>query len=157
MSYSDPTHRLLDQIVKQLCRIADCMEAEQKKPKRQQKQSQEECEDFEAFWSLYPRKAAKKAALKKWKALNLTDRQRAAAVLPRWLDAWGNSEMRFIPHASTWLNQARFEEEIEQALPTPQQDLSKLSDHDLYNLAQEKGVNSHGLNRNQLIDRLKTR
>jgi len=70
---------------------------------------------FEAFYAAYPRKAGKKAASKAWitlrpdAALQATILGALAAQKPH-LDTRENG--RFIPHASTWLNQGRWEDEI---------------------------------------------
>jgi hypothetical protein len=70
--------------------------------------------DFEAWWVLYPRKVAKTAAAKAWK----TARGRATFDqlhdgLRRSVATW-HTEGRApdkIPHASTWLNGCRWEDE----------------------------------------------
>lgn len=80
---------------------------------------------FEAFWTAYPRKTAKAAAQKVW--------ERQALDLPTVLAAlkWQckspdhlDREERFIPHATTWLNQKRWLDEPPHSLrsaakPTP--------------------------------------
>lgn len=71
---------------------------------------------FETFWAAYPRKTAKGEARKAWAKLDpvggLLDTIMAAVEAQKnsrqWLDKGG----RFIPHASTWLNQARWEDEV---------------------------------------------
>jgi hypothetical protein len=76
--------------------------------------------DFEAFWRLYPRRVARKAALRVW--LRLAEHERAAAVeaLPAHVAQWQRQARaaEFIPHAATWLNQARWEDELP-APPAP--------------------------------------
>ena len=70
-------------------------------------------EDFMTFWQAYPRKTGKGAA---WKAWKNADRPELAVILeairkarqsPDWLKERG----AFIPHPSTWLNQARWDDE----------------------------------------------
>ena len=68
---------------------------------------------FEAFWSVYPRKTDKKTALRSWEKLNEKDRLAACAGAsyhaennPQWRDK------ALIPHASTFLNGRRWEDEI---------------------------------------------
>lgn len=68
---------------------------------------------FEDFWSIYPRKTAKKEAYKSWlkveqwglKIIDSLKRQVAGGM-------W--KEQKFIPHASTYLNQHRWEDEVVQ-------------------------------------------
>jgi hypothetical protein len=67
------------------------------------------------FWSHYPRKTNKKAADKAFTKLKPDDRLMAAILSalawqskqPDWLKAGG----RFVPHAATWLNGRRWEDE----------------------------------------------
>jgi len=70
---------------------------------------------FEEFWSEYPRRQAKKDALKAW---NRIDPGRREAIL-RGVRAWKRSEQwlrdggQYIPMASTFLNGERWEDEVE--------------------------------------------
>ena len=70
---------------------------------------------WEDFWELYPRKVGKKVARTAW--LKLTDKQKVAAMtaLPNHLQYWKQkeTESEFIPFPATWLNQERFEDEID--------------------------------------------
>ena len=70
---------------------------------------------FDAFWTSYPRKVGKGAALKSWtrikpplelqqSILDAVDKQRAC---PDWTKESG----QFIPHPATWLNQQRWLDE----------------------------------------------
>jgi hypothetical protein len=68
--------------------------------------------DFDTFWSAYPRKENKAAARKAWLK---ADRPAVALLLAaidaqRQTDGW---QRGFVPHASTWLNNARWEDEVE--------------------------------------------
>lgn len=69
---------------------------------------------FDEFWTQYPRKQGKLAAEKSFAKLKpdreLTDR--IIANIGRRLGAGDWSEKQFIPHASTYLNGARWEDEI---------------------------------------------
>lgn len=70
-------------------------------------------EDFEQFWSLYPRKTGKGAARKAWEKVSQNG-------LPAWpiLEAslrahlestqWEKDDGQYIPHPDTWLNQERW-------------------------------------------------
>jgi len=76
---------------------------------------------FADFWKAYPRKVAKKAALKAW-----TRALREGATPEAILDAlarWRRSgqfptDMQYVPHPTTWLNQGRWEDEYDEALPS---------------------------------------
>jgi hypothetical protein len=72
---------------------------------------------FDTFWKIYPRKVAKVEAEKSWKKLRYEDKARAISSLPNHIAEWADrGDPRFVPHASTWLNQRRFEDELEIAL-----------------------------------------
>jgi hypothetical protein len=74
---------------------------------------------FPEFWTVYPRKTAKDHACKTWHKLKLDD-----ATVDRVLAAIAHQarpgqclagDPKFIPHPATWLNQRRWEDEIEPA------------------------------------------
>jgi hypothetical protein len=69
---------------------------------------------FETFWALYPRKVSKRVAQRKFEALRKDEQQQALEALPNHVAYWKskNTEMEFVPHASTWIGQFRFEDEI---------------------------------------------
>lgn len=71
---------------------------------------------FDAFWNLYPRKTGKLAARKSW------DKHRPPVekVLETlsWqivCDDWTKDAGQFIPHAATWLNSGRWDDEPPEA------------------------------------------
>ena len=70
---------------------------------------------FEQFWILYPRKVAKKAAEKSWQRMTKQEQQEALDALPNHIKYWKLKETNteFIPHASTWLNQGRWDDELD--------------------------------------------
>lgn len=68
---------------------------------------------FSAFWSAYPRREAKKEAEKAWKKLTDSDRKQALEKLPAHVRYWADREKRYMPLPATWLNGARWEDEIE--------------------------------------------
>ena len=70
-------------------------------------------EKFLKFWSLYPRKVAKVAAQRSWKRLKNKDIDEIFKVLHGHMMRWKGTELQFIPHASTWINQRRWEDELE--------------------------------------------
>lgn len=84
-------------------------------PKGGQKGSNE---GFDRFWSAYPRKTAKADALRAYnRALRRPGVSESLLVggLERAKAAWTDPE--FIPHAATWLNGARWEDEPVQPKP----------------------------------------
>ncbi|WP_430304110.1 hypothetical protein [Pseudomonas mosselii] len=74
--------------------------------------------DFERFWKLYPRKVSKADAKKAWAKLKVTADlfDLMAASLAAWTVStdWTKDGGQFIPHASTWLNGKRWEDELPQ-------------------------------------------
>lgn len=71
-------------------------------------------DDFEIFWTLYPKKASKQTAARAWEKLKPKDKQLAIAALPAHINSlqWKKDAGQFIPHASTWLNQSRWLDEV---------------------------------------------
>lgn len=70
---------------------------------------------FETFWQAYPRHTAKDKAQTSWKKVN-------PSLLPQILKAiaeqkqssqWQRDGGQYIPHAATWLNQKRWEDELQ--------------------------------------------
>lgn len=70
---------------------------------------------FDVFWQDYPKKIGKAVAEKSWRLLKPDEQTRAliaagldkAKASPQWTKDGG----QFIPHAATWLNQRRWEDE----------------------------------------------
>ena len=70
---------------------------------------------FETFWSMYPRKIAKGAALKAWLKLTPLDQQLAIDALPNHVKHWElkQTEKDYICYPATWLNGWRWLDEID--------------------------------------------
>lgn len=67
--------------------------------------------EFDSFWKAYPRKASKGAARKAWiKAVVKVDPQVIINAAHR-LASDPNREPQFTPHAATWLNDERWDDE----------------------------------------------
>lgn len=71
---------------------------------------------FETFWTAYPNKKGKQAALKKW----TTGKYNPADILPslekqKKLRDWVKADGKFVPHARTYLNQKRYEDCLPQS------------------------------------------
>jgi hypothetical protein len=69
---------------------------------------------FDEFWSLYPRKIAKATARKAWAKLSPEQQLMAAKAIDTHCQYWSakETELEFIPHPATWLNQERWEDEL---------------------------------------------
>ena len=69
---------------------------------------------FETFWDMYPRKVSKRVAQKSFERLTQAEQALAIATMPNHIAYWKSkdTEMEYIPHASTWIGQFRFEDEI---------------------------------------------
>lgn len=72
---------------------------------------------FESFWSLYPRKIAKVVARKYATKINPEKWPEIISGLQKQLPKLNQmileGRREFIPHPSTWLNQERWEDEVE--------------------------------------------
>jgi hypothetical protein len=76
---------------------------------------------FIVFWNLYPKKTGKGDAWKSWLKLKMT-----ASLSEQILESvrqhiqcrqWKSDDGRYIPNPSTFLNQRRFDDEVEQGAP----------------------------------------
>jgi hypothetical protein len=67
---------------------------------------------FETFWSLWPRKVAKLAAWTSWRAWDCDNVPELLPALRLQLPAFCKRDIEHVPHATTWLNQRRWEDEI---------------------------------------------
>lgn len=95
--------------------------------KQVNKQTNNYSVQFEEFWKLYPRKLARKKAEESFKkAVKVVDSKDIIAGLKKYLTVWAGKEHDFIPHASTWLNQHRWEDEINPIAKPNGLDLTKL-------------------------------
>jgi len=78
---------------------------------------------FLDFWAVYPKKIGKKAAFAAWKRLKpdaaLYARILAAVEAAKKSKAWQRDHGQYIPHPTTWLNQGRWDDEIQ----SPEDDL----------------------------------
>lgn len=74
---------------------------------------------FGEFWSAYPRKVAKPEALKAWIRIKPDDETfdaiMAGLAAAKTSRDWAKDDGQFIPHPSTWLNQRRWEDQLETA------------------------------------------
>ncbi len=68
---------------------------------------------FDLCWKAYPRKEGKNIARKHWQKLSAEDILLIQKHLPLYKKENSAKEKRYIPHFSTYLNQRRFEDEVE--------------------------------------------
>jgi hypothetical protein len=73
--------------------------------------------NFDCFWSAYPKKIGKQQALKSWNKLKPDNDLLKTILLAiesnEKSEQWKNENGKFIPHAATWLNGMRWEDEAE--------------------------------------------
>jgi hypothetical protein len=73
---------------------------------------------FDLFWTEYPRKVKKQTARVAWIKINpdetLTAKIVKAVRVQKASRDWTKDDGRYIPHPTTWLNQHRWEDEIEE-------------------------------------------
>jgi hypothetical protein len=65
-------------------------------------------EKFQIFWRIYPRKIAKKAAYKSWSKFDEKHYDKILYGAQRFAEQSQGTIEKFIPHATTWLNQERW-------------------------------------------------
>jgi hypothetical protein len=70
---------------------------------------------FITFWRDYPRSEGKQPARRAWAKLSEAEQRAAVEAVPVHVEHWrrDKTERKFIPHAATWLNQRRWEDEFE--------------------------------------------
>ena len=72
---------------------------------------------FDQFWSVYPRKIGKEAARKAWRRIKPTadhlEKILAAVKKAKGSYQWQKDNGQYIPHPATWLNQGRWDDEIQ--------------------------------------------
>ncbi|GGA28678.1 hypothetical protein [Dyella nitratireducens] len=93
----------------------------QTKPNTRHRADDGRTDRFDQFWSTYPRHQGKKAAAKAFAKVapddELLEVMLAAVARQRTCDQWQRDGGQFVPHAATWLNGRRWEDE---APPTAQ-------------------------------------
>ena len=85
------------------------------RPRRTSERADAVIDRFTTFWSTYPKKVGKGAALKAWTSLRPDEALlRVMVAALEWQcqsDQWLRDGGRFIPNPSTWLNQSRWTDE----------------------------------------------
>ena len=68
---------------------------------------------FPDFWQLYPKRVAKKDAMRAWDRLKPDQQMQACVALMDWRTIWlQRGELQYVPNAAKWLNGERFEDEF---------------------------------------------
>lgn len=76
---------------------------------------------FDDFWLMYPKRVARRDAEKAWARIGPDERVAALVALVKWRRVWlARGEIQYVPHAATWLNGARWEDELPQDIAAPQ-------------------------------------
>lgn len=94
---------------------------------------------LDRFWTLYPRRAGKGAAVKAWDALTDEEQEAALSAAEGFGKAWHGAtadELRYCPHPATWLHQRRWEDDPAewgpkkiQAQPSPERQRALIGSH----------------------------
>jgi hypothetical protein len=73
-----------------------------------------ESSPFDDFWTLYPRRVAKKYARECWNRIPPAKHIEILTSLAAWRAYWDRTgqEIAWLPHPSSWLNGERWEDEI---------------------------------------------
>ena len=78
-------------------------------------ESKRKGEEFDQFWSSYPKKVGKQAAKKAFDSVNVPIETLLAAIERQKCSAqWSRDNGQYIPYPATWLNQERWEDELDQ-------------------------------------------
>lgn len=89
----------------------------------------DDTEEFVTFWNAYPRKVAKGAARQAFKrALKKVDYHEIMTALADFRRVMAEKDKQYIPHAATWLNQERWEDEIEDISPAQKTNADRLNE-----------------------------
>ena len=99
----------------------------QKKKPEPKKAPDQKLLAFDRFYDLYPRKVSKQATIKAFNRLTKKDIDLAMDALPKHISYWTTkgTEIDYIPHPSTWLNQRKFEDVLDHTMPDLKQQKAK--------------------------------
>lgn len=103
---------------------------------------------FEDFWLMYPKRVARKEALKAWDRLTDADKVAALTALVDWRREWMKKDLQYVPHASSWLNGERWTDE----LPSP---AVATASHASHVVVTASGSGSHQNSRAAIPDNVK--
>lgn len=110
---------------------------------------------FNEFWALYPRKISKRVAEKSWSKMTPQEQSDALEAIPNHLEYWKlkNTETEYIPHPATWLNQGRWEDELDMTVKVKEDKSWMATEAGIVAKAAELGVHSMGLTYYQLKEK----
>lgn len=93
------------------------IEIEMLKNNKKENKKKKENEFFDKFWEVYPRKVDKKKAREKFAKIKPTEELVDTMIKQierfKQTNDWQKENGKYIPHPSTWLNNNRWEDEIE--------------------------------------------
>lgn len=86
-------------------------------PRKRTRRSTQYPEQFEAFWTAYPRRIGKHAAWRAWQRLapdaDIISAIMTAVDAQKRSEQWTRDNGRYIPHPATWLNQRRWLDDVD--------------------------------------------
>ena len=72
----------------------------------------ENCATFDDFWLLYPRRVARRDAMKAWAQMTAAEQMAAVVAMVDWRRVWATKDKEFLPYPATWLRGGRWEDEL---------------------------------------------
>ena len=102
---------------------------------------------FQDFYSLYPRKMARKDAERAWNRLTPIQQAECLEALPNYLKYWKIKETQkdYIPYPASWINAARWEDVLDMTPAKEKVDRSWMfSQQGIENKARELGILGNG-------------
>lgn len=93
-----------------------------------QKPSDAPLSDFETFWALVPRRVGKKSAERAWRAVERRgESSEAIEGMRAYAAAFAQSgtELKYVPHPSTWLNRRGWEDDLEAVFPSQETQMTE--------------------------------
>ena len=96
--------------------------------RREEKREKKDCVLFDQFWALYPRKTSKQSASKAFAKLKDEDQQAAINNISR---LYAETPVQFVPHAATYINQGRWEDQAIARINTFANPLNQTDDEPL--------------------------
>lgn len=121
-AYSERCQKNKDNIQKRYTTEYDCIRPNTKPTKEKEKEKKNitpptpsRGDVFDSFWSLYPKKVGKQAALNAWRKIKpdsaLSQKILDAVERQRTWEQWVKNNGQYIPNPATWLNQGRWDDE----------------------------------------------
>ena len=72
----------------------------------------ENCATFDDFWLLYPRRVARRDAMKAWAQMTAAEQMAAVVAMADWRRVWATKDRDYLPYPATWLRGGRWEDEL---------------------------------------------